>query len=132
MKGRVASDKRSQIVTSMNEVNICYVSAWGDNFNVTKSSVKSYINNVNSVPGFDTISIELRDLILPKFKDSENLEPLYFIREFDQYFRLKNAGGTKATFGFLVSKITIFKAMVVERFFNRMKVYKRNEKIHTD
>jgi len=89
INARLASDTRSQIVTGMNEVNICYVSACGDSVNVTYPSVNSSINNENSGPGLDTNGTDLRDLILPKITDSANQVPLYFIQEHDQYFSLK-------------------------------------------
>jgi len=80
INGRLASDIRSQIVTGMNEVNICYVSTCGDSINVTNPSLNSYINNANSGPGFDTNTIDLRHLILPKITDSANQVQLYFIQ----------------------------------------------------
>lgn len=89
INGRLAFDTSSQIVTGMNEVNICYVSTWGDSVNVTNPSVNSKINNENSGPGFDTNSTDLRDLIFPVITDSSNQIPLYFIQELDQHFSLK-------------------------------------------
>ena len=89
INGRLASDTRNQIVTGMNEVNICYMSCCGDSVNVTNASVNSSINSEISGLGFDTNSTDLRDLILPKITDSANNAPLYFITELDQYFSLK-------------------------------------------
>lgn len=56
INGRLASDTRSQIVTGMNEENICYVSAWGESVNVTNTSLNSSINNENSGPGLTQIA----------------------------------------------------------------------------
>jgi hypothetical protein len=84
--GTAVSDRG---VNSVNGAKSCNLSTCSGSADVHNTSVSSCNNNVNAGSGLYANKTDLSELFLPNFTDSTRQHPLYFIRDFDEYFSLK-------------------------------------------